>query len=131
MQKRLTIIESLSAGMSSLNSEHVLESLPQRQLWGKHWDELQDLGLELEFTENALFCDHRENGFQFNIPYSQAESEKLRRNLFAEIRRCFGSFNDRHLSSLFQPSSLISQIFASFSSLLPLCTQIARTQTAA
>ena len=117
--------------MSRFNAEPVLESLPQRQLWEKHWTELQDLGLELEFTENALFCLHRENSFQFNIPYCQAESEKLRRNLFAELRRCFGSFNDRHLSSLFQPSSLISTIFTSFSSLLPLCTQIARAQTAA
>ena len=131
MMNKPSFIESLQAGISNLNSQDVLEDPQLQKELDEHWSGLQYLGIELDFTENALLCNHHENGFSFSIPYSQADSDDLRRSLFTELRGCFGNFSDRHLSSLFQPSNQVTTLFASFRTLLQLCTNIARQQTAA
>ena len=130
MRSRSTFIESLNASTPNIDPQAFLVDPQQRQELETHWSGLQYLGFELDFTENSLLCNHRENGFNFSIPYGQANSDELRRNLFAELRTCFGSFSDRYLSSLFQPSHQVATLFASFRVFLPICASIDRQQTA-
>lgn len=117
--------ESLEAGIGDRDLQRLCGSPQHLDELNKHWAGLQYLGLELTFSAEALQCRHRGNGFDFVIPYDRAGADELRRQLFSELRKYFGSFSDRHLAALFQPSHQVEILFASFSALLPLCRNIA------
>lgn len=121
--------ESLNTGLSNLNPQDLFPDSTKVQELNSHWTGLQYLGLEMTFTENALLCNHQEYDFHYSIPYDLADSDELRRDLFGELRRCFGNFSDRYFSVLFQPSQQVDTLYDSFRALLPACNSIARSQT--
>lgn len=126
MEKTTSLAENLEAGVTSIDSRQLLSDPQRLDELNAHWSGLKYLGLELDFTENALLCNHRGNGFCFSIPYDQADSEELRRDLFSELRIAFGGFTDRYLAAIFQPSRQVGKLFDSFRAFLPLCRSINR-----
>ncbi len=124
MGQKLSLSESLHKALKDLDPETLLTNPKRQEELESHWSGLQYLGLELKFTDEALICNHPANGFNFCIPYDQANTEQIHRDLFVELRSCFGNFSDRHLAIIFQPSRQIDTLFTSFRTFLPLCANI-------
>lgn len=128
MDTQKCLLENLHAGVQNVDSQALFPDPTRLEELKAHWNGLHYLGLELNFTAEALECNHPDNGFRFKIPYAQADSEDLRRQLFAELRKTFGGFTDRYLAVLFQPSREIDKLFDSFRSFLPLCRTLDKFQ---
>ena len=124
-----SLIEAMKSGFGNLAPQILDENPRQLDEIADHWNGLCYLGLKFEFGTHSLLCSHRKSGFSFSIPYDQAASEELHRQLFTTLRRNFGGFTDRHLGALFQPSHQITTMFDGFRGLLPLCSRIAAARS--
>jgi hypothetical protein len=100
-----------------------LEDEPWERLQAS-WQQLTELGFEVEVRAEELLVRHRDAGFETVIQLSRPDDLGELRGLFLALRKRFGRVRDRWLPWLFLPGQAVTDPYEHLREIIATCQKL-------